>query len=456
MNENYNPIYEEGKSISVSGLCIYILKKWKVLMIAGLVAAIALGGMSYMESKKKYEQAQNAAASQTQKEVSISDYDKEVVLAKKQLIESHEQIVKEYEHYYTNSIKVRLDPNAVHEGVAAYVIGAADMEELFEVGAVCEGVVFNEEAYKELAGMLSEETEVSMLKEVILFERGYAIERGDEVTVSTDGNSELRIIVRHFNEEDCKTMLAFVEERMEQIPQLLAERNINAVVTKGSVGYGVVVDRSLAPLKKELQTAKITAYETISNTKNNMSDDQKAYYEYLLNQNEETQPQSSQPAEKPKFNLLMVVLGAIAGVAVAAVAYVAQYLFGGRVHNKEELKSWLAVPVLDAEAGSEMLAANLEALASNNQVTKVCLTGSLGQDQNDKMTQLKTLLSKKGIEAVAANSILKDAKAMEAASGCGAVVLVETCDASKEKDVREMVLKASSCGIKVLGVVLEK
>jgi hypothetical protein len=84
------------------------------------------------------------------------------------------------------------------------------------------------------------------------------------------------------------------------------------------------------------------------------------------------------------------------------------------------------------------------------------ITGSFSKEDSELVQILKGLLAKDGVDVIAGNSILQDAKALQDASECGTVVFVEKCNVSKEKDIKEELDKAVSCGIKVLGIVLEK
>jgi hypothetical protein len=61
-----------------------------------------------------------------------------------------------------------------------------------------------------------------------------------------------------------------------------------------------------------------------------------------------------------------------------------------------------------------------------------------------------------GIEIIVGNNVLKDGTALQDAVDCGAMILFEKANVSKEKNVKDAILKATSCGINVLSIVLEK
>ena len=71
------------------------------------------------------------------------------------------------------------------------------------------------------------------------------------------------------------------------------------------------------------------------------------------------------------------------------------------------------------------------------------------------MNNIKALLSKRNVEVVIGKSILKDTKTLQQAVDCGNIVFVEKCEVSLEKNIRSEISKACTCGINILGIILE-
>jgi hypothetical protein len=65
-------------------------------------------------------------------------------------------------------------------------------------------------------------------------------------------------------------------------------------------------------------------------------------------------------------------------------------------------------------------------------------------------------LKLKNIDAVIGTDISDDPVALQKAVETGAIVLVEKCYQSKENEIRETIMKANSCGIRVCGIILGK
>lgn len=460
MNEKFNSIYEEEKVISLPGLCFFVLKKWKMILLSAIVfAVVAISLFSY----KNYENAkrdQDVGAQEKLEQLAVPEDQKEIVHMKMENFENSRETIKEYEYYYNNSIKVRLDPNNVNQGLLWYVVSSEKTEEVLKATTICEYELFSEDVYQELGKQLSEPVDVAMLKEVIYFDKYYvtnSYRKGEPVEEIV---FKYMISVRHFNEEDCARMLDFMSEKMEQLPELLAAENVNVKVEKVAEKLEKVCDRSLATLSKNVRDELKNCYESITTTINNMNDQQKKYYDYLMTQ-EVTQEvtQEQQTVDKSLMDYIdvkMGVVGAIAGAMLVAGVYVLIYLFNNRVHNAEELQSWISTPVINFNKNADLMLTYVAGIVVNQQMKQICLTGTLTQLNEELMNQVKTMLEEQGCQVVCGKSIVTDAETIQKATECGNMILFEKCGVSKQKNVKDILIQAASCNINVLGIVLEK
>ena len=461
MNVNYKPINEDEKTVSLTGLCLYVLKKWKIMLVFAVIMAVLAGGLFTVKDYKAYQASQNAEPGVGTEKVNVSESVKASVLSKIETIASYRKTIEDYEYYYKNSIKVKLDPNNVHQGIIEYLFASSNNEEMLKAISVCEEMLFSDEKYEELLLELSEPTELAMLKEVISFGREYPVVASTGTTEEYDnGSLTFRILIRHYNEEECEKIYLFALEQMESLQAMLDEMGIIVEVSPTAAKLEQRVDRSIPALGKELRSSINTIYENIATIETKMTDDEAKYYEYLLNENSKVEENTSVTNEDASIleflNMKMGILGAIAGVACVAGYFVLIYLVGGFVHNKEELSSWLNVPVAEFGAETDMLAALVHGVAMKHHAKKIYLTGTVSQINSERMEQLSSLVEPKGIEIIVGNNILKDGKALQEATDCGSMILLEKSNVSKEKDVKEAIEKAVSCGIHVLSVVLEK
>lgn len=456
MNEVKNPIYEEEKIICLSDLCFYVLKKWKLMLIAAIVFAIAAFSFFSYKDYQVYKNNENITPEEELASLGIPEDQKEIVHMKLESFANNMETIREYEYYYENSIKVRLDPNCVNQGTATYIITSEKSGDILKATALCEEKLFTEEAYLQLSQQLSESADVSMLKEVIKFEEVYAKTNESLLEEAEDTAMEFKIVVRHFNEEDCEVMLAFMEEKMKKLPSVLEMENLEVKVEQVGSKLEQVCDRSITTLSKDVRTGLQNCYEYITATKNGLKDEQKVYYDYLMEKDANQENVVTEKSVKDFLDIKMALVGAVAGAIVVAAMYILLYLFDKTVHSREELQAWMETPVIELNRDEDFMVTYLAGIIANNQVKGVCLSGTLAQLNTEVMQKVKIEIEKQGCKVYLGNNILTDAQTFKNATESGYVILFEKCNDSKRKDIKDALMKASSCGIHVLSVVLEK
>lgn len=415
-------MFNNEKEISLIDLCLYILKKWKLMAIAAVTLAIVASGVTYLQSSKAYKTGMNAAT-EGPAPVEFTEQEEEAFQLKLESIEAYENMIADYEYYLANSIKANMNANKFYCGNLQYDFAVDSNEELTAVLALCESQVFSEEKYEELAGLLDSETDATLVKEVVIAE-------ASEMT-------KYVITVKHFDEKDCETMLHFYEEQMNKIAE--AEK-VSGIVRTSS-------DSSLMNVRNDMIKAKTDASNTLKTLLSGLTEKEKAQYILLQGEMKETTAEISVPA--PGVDVKIAVLAACAGVFCVAAFFGCIYLFDGRVHSKKEMESWLNLPIIETAKGDQMASVLLSGIASQSESKRVYVA-----DEAD--AELKTMLADKGVEVIFGGDILKETEALQQMTACDSCVLVEKCFVSKENEIKEKIEKATACGVKVLAIVLEK
>lgn len=447
MNENLNEMYADEKSISIMDLLLYVLRQWKKMVIAAVVLTLIVVLAGILKSYKVYQSLknhpQNALVELTEEE--LQDYNDKLLS-----MTVYEDSIKAYQTYIDESILCKLDPNGFYKGTLNYVIQLESEEEYVSAKAICESEILGTESFEQVAKALGEDASVSKIDEVI----GLTTER---VASENKILMSVRITAMYDTEEGCQTMLDSLSKRMEAVDLSVISSTAGSV-QKLSEKIILTSDSSLIGKKQDVLNAKNTAVVNLANVKNSFTENQKRYQEWL--ELEETE------ASEPEFVLPIpwkyAIVAALAGAVVVAGFYTCVYLFDGRIHSKEELESYMRVPVFDLAGDSgkgntpEMLAMLLAGHLGTLGLKKVYLSGSLSGQQSQVMNTLKALLENQEICAEVGESILSDAASLQQAADCGCIVFLEKCFESKEKNVIEEISKAQFCGIKVLGVIVEK
>ncbi len=447
MNETWNNEYEDEKSISLLDLVFYVLRQWKKMVVVAVIAAIVMVAAGALKSYKLYETIKNAPETVP---VEITEAEIQDLNDKLQSIAVYEDNLKAYQTYLDESIMCKLDPNGFYEGSLNYAVPLQSDEEVVSAQTICEAEILNSESYEKVAKALREDAAVSKIGEVIELTAEKAVS-GNEILM------RVKVTARYDTEKGCQKMLDALSEVVEGV-NLIAIREDVEPLEKLSERILFTSDASLMDKKQEILNSKNSAVSNLTNLKNSITENQKQYQAWLEAEEEETPEVKFELSVNWKY----VILAEFVGAFCVAGLYGVIYLFSGRIHNKEELESYLRVPVFEmtqnADQGNtpEMLAVLLAGHLTSMGLKKVYLSGSLGSMQAQVMNTLKELLEDKGFSAEVGESIVTDAASLQHATDCGYMVLVEKCYESMEKELQEELSKAMFCGIRVLGVILEK
>lgn len=443
MYENSKLIYEDEKTINLVDLCLQILKRWKLMVLAAVLFAALAGAATYYKSSSALEAPAAEPAKMTEAEQEAF----EIKLAK---IREYEANIEERDYYLENSIKVKLDPNSYYEGTAVYVLSAANNSELVKAAEFCVASLINEDSFEELAAAISGNEDVTLLKEVVSVEKEYYV---------TDRSAEAKLMVKvqHFDEKECETMLSFMEAKMSDALQLLGKAGLVSAEEISACVY-TTANTELMSLSSNMLSARNASYDAFVALEAGMTELEKKYYVAEEGAGDQVSEDllTAEALTEPSVDWKIVIVAAFVGVFLVAALFGVLYLFSGRVHNKEELESWVSVPVFTPEKDLGMTAAMLAGIAGTHQAKKIYFTGSLENVASETAKKLGALLAEKGITLVEGASILNGADALQAMTDCGFVMFAEKCNESRERELREELLKAGSCGVQVLSIVLEK
>ena len=447
MNQNYNRINEDEKMFNLIDVCLYILKKWKIIAAVALIAAVVMAGYSALKSYKTYQTAQDAP---NVAPVNLTEEEIRDLQVKLQSVEVYENNVNAYQEYLDKSIKCKLDPNGFYEGSVNYMIVLETEEEVLSAEKICEAEIFNSEAYEKLAKELGEDTAASKIGEVL--------ELSTETTI-TGSNllMQLSVTARYYTQEGCQKMLDVLSALIESVNLGVVRGDMDGF-EKLSENILFTSDSTLIDERQLILNSKTSANTNLNTIKNTITDNQKKYQTWLENNEDSSNVQTE---TQISIHWMYVIVAAIAGAFCTAGIYGVFYLIGGRVHTKEELESCCQIPVMSLGNGKnddtlEMIAMLLANYVKSQNIGSFYLSGSLGVRQKDMMEKLEKLLQKKNVKAECGGDILTDVDALQKATDHGCIVFVEKCNETKQKNIRAELEKAWFCDIKVLGIVLEK
>lgn len=302
----------DEEEIDLVQMMRYILQKWKILLLAGVVGLLLGGAFGAMKTGKEPAQ------------MDIDDLNIDQI----QQYASYHRFYEDEMTRQAESIYMNMDPEAVYMANKNYYV-AAQESDLNRISLAIGSILQKQEVYdqvREKTGLTCSQRCLAELMSVWFTEtEKKAIQLSDDN--SNDGR--IYISVSAPSEEIGEEILAVLDAQVQavcaQIAQTAEDGMIYEAMTQtGRTGYngGVVSARQNG-------ADRLAAYlETLSKIEKDLTDDDKAYYEQVYTDD-----------WKPKNKMLKwAVLGGFAFFVLAGGWYVLMFLLDGSVKETDELE----------------------------------------------------------------------------------------------------------------------
>lgn len=302
----------DEEEIDLVQMMRYILQKWKILLLAGVVGLLLGGAFGAMKAGKQPAQ------------MDIDDLNIDQI----QQYASYHRFYEDEMTRQAESIYMNMDPEAVYMANKNYYV-AAQESDLNRISLAIGSILQKQEVYdqvREKTGLTCSQRCLAELMSVWFTEtEKKAIQLSDDK--SNDGRIYISISApsEEIGEEILAVLDAQVQAVCAQIAQTAEDGMIYEAMTQtGRTGYngGVVSARQNG-------ADRLAAYlETLSKIEKNLTDDDKAYYAQVYTDD-----------WKPKNKMLKwAVLGGFAFFVLAGGWYVLMFLLDGSVKETDELE----------------------------------------------------------------------------------------------------------------------
>ena len=301
----------DEEEIDLVQMMRYILQKWKILLLAGVVGLLLGGAFGAMKAGKQPAQM---------------DID-ELNIDQIQQYASYHQFYEDEITRQAESIYMNMNPEAVYMANKSYYV-AGQESDLNRIGIAIGSIFQKQEVYdqvREKTGLTCSQRYLLELMSVWFTEtEKRAIQLNDDN--SNDG--KIYISVSAPSEEIGEAILAVLDAQVQAVCAQIAQTaeggmTYEAMTQTSRTGYngGVVSAR-------ENGANQLASYlSTLSSIEEDLTDDDKAYYEQVYTD------------KKPKNKMLKwAVLGGFAFFVLAGGWYVLAFLLDGSVKGTDELE----------------------------------------------------------------------------------------------------------------------
>ena len=276
----------EEVQIDIVNLFHYILKKWRIVVIAMLVLGV-VADLYYVK-----ESSSNAAAveSQTIEEESIETQIRNV---KENLTEDEMQQVdrvytmyaynedsyQENAEYLDSSLLMQLNPEEIPTVLLSYQISRnISEEEIRNIMTMYESTLLDETSCADIVDVIGKKYKNTAVKELVSITDNV---NNNSVILQNVESGVLNIRIYALEEKQCEKIADVIKKRMqaytEQLQQVFGEFSVQNI----SEQYYLSSDSTVSTQKMNVVSAMNSAYSYMNNVTNVFTEDQLTYFNLL-------------------------------------------------------------------------------------------------------------------------------------------------------------------------------
>lgn len=312
----------EEDEIDLIQLMLYVLRRWKILLLTGVLGLILGGVFGALKGDKTLDQLDIDTLNMEQ----IQQYARY-----QQLYE--DEVARQAESVYMN-----MDPEAVYTVTKNYYVAGQD-NDLNRVSLAIGSILQDQTVYAQIleeTGLTCSQRSLAELMNVEL-----ATTQKSQVQLIDDRSNDGKIYIsvcapsEEIGNKILAVLDAHVQEACAQIAQTAEGLTYEAVAQSGLTGYcgGVVSAR------QDGARRLATYLTTIANIEKNLNDDDKTYYSLVYGEEQELQ--------KPqKLSIKWMALGAVILFILAGGCYALAFLTDGSVKDPDELEERFGLHLL--------------------------------------------------------------------------------------------------------------
>ena len=490
----------EEVQIDIVNLFHYILKKWRIVVIAMLVLGV-VADLYYVK-----ESSSNAAAveSQTIEEESIETQIRNV---KENMTEDEMQQVdrvytmyaynedsyQENAEYLDSSLLMQLNPEEIPTVLLSYQISRnISEEEIRNIMTMYESTLLDETSCADIVDVIGKKYKNTAVKELVSITDNV---NNNSVILQNVESGALNIRIYALEEKQCEKIADVIKKRMqaytEQLQQVFGEFSVQNI----SEQYYLSSDSTVSTQKMNVVSAMNSAYSYMNNVTNVFTEDQLTYFNLLTKPLDESMNQEERDTAEQNvadtavkmnyFSTKYVLVGVIAGAFLVALWYACVYIITQTVKDTDDLKVVTGLPIFGTVLSNgeldkrnkvdkwidslfsrgkkkeddavllERVCHEIELQAKKKEVKNILVTSSADtEDIALIMDKVQQKLTELGVAVVKSDSIASDSiEALEQLQKADGVVFVEQLMKSSREDIRKETELCSRYQVEMLGNV---
>lgn len=466
---------QDSRIVSVTELLLELFKRIKLIMLAAVVFAVALGGYKYIKDKK--------SADISPAEVSIEEAGKSLTeeeLEQVRLTEYTQTSLEKKQEYAEKSVLMQLDPYNVSTASIQFLIGTDNNEQLADLKYAYYMYVNDGQLLEDLEDSgVKEETQY--LNEIISYEDASA-NNGSNTTgnmVTTNTGSTFGVKVKYIDRESCEKLADNIISCISDYAKTLSGKMYTHTVTMVNCSYSNMVDSSVAQKQSDCMTAITTLKDQTKQLTEQLNATQKLMLE-KENQESSSDEDKAAVVTKVSISKKYIGLGGAIGIVLAVLYIIIAYLLRGTINSSNDIKYLYNSRVLaeipvsgknalyrkvrkkllkdsasnDRESALKLLVSNVKYECEKNGIHEMIMAYAC----EDKYMQTwvgeaEQQLQEAGIKLCKVSGGLEQAQAVEEMSRLKNIVLVEKLSGARYETITREMEICMEHNMELIGIV---
>ena len=478
------------REIDIIDLMFHILLKWRVILVWMLVGGILMSGLSYVRSYQRQKAWSEAGALEQQQDEGeyLRGQLTDVQINNVNAALGYESGAEIWESYLHESVKMQIDALNEPRAVLTFKVVAEDSETAYQMEQIYEDAVLGGLSLW-LADDDQNEISAAAMSELAVLDKN-SENNLTNITPYRDKDS-FSIIIYHLSEEQCLELVEKVEEYLYNQNSHLVKTLGNHEIQLVNRTFSFVMDTILLGDQQDIQNNIITLNNNAAKLKNDFSDEEWQYYDYMKTKDvqegsEVDQAVSASPDTHPAVNVKYVLVGLFLFAFLYIVLAFVKYIMNGKLQLSDDVNTIYGVPglgVIPQERNAKkafafvdqwilklrdwnkrkfapdkaigLAATTVKIAAKKEGLEEVCCIGCDMQDRALKVADdIQTVLKEENISMRVVNNVLYDQEAMEQLLSAKGAFLLERAEGTLYSEMERELEILRRQDIKVLGVIV--
>lgn len=449
------------RKIDIWDMFLYIASKWKKILIACVIGAIVLSGVSYYKSYTTTSQNVNNEKDSLD---GLNDEETKNVEGAVALKENLDSLKR----YYYLSPVMNLSPAEVPKFTLTYYIGTdgeTTRDDIRDIKKMYASYVLSDDVCKKI---VSEFKDSALSKDDLNLLIN--VEQPSQYEDTTD---VLTVYVRGIDKKMSNEMAQIIEDSISDYTATLSESIKPHTIKLVSQIYSCGYDQKIIDCQNSIRNLYLNTSTKVDEGIDVLTDKEKSAYELQISKDEKAE--EPKKIERPTISKKYTLLGAAVGIILVVVYYALCYMYSKKVRTPKDISDLLDTKICglveDDKKTSiwnsmrntatknvtiDYLAYEVAMICKNQNIDKICIAGSCEIEDDVKLKKLIDIVGGKEINVSVESCVCEDYNALENIVDCGHVILWEYLDKSEFVAVRMLGETCKMQGLNVLGVVVSK